>query len=104
MIQKLTGLMPATTYKICTKFLLEGRIVLGRAAIDLEAMLSPQERAFLLYLEELRNFSIQKCVALFVAMFGKKISTWNIRQFYKSHKVKYGKSTRLFNRAMQNEQ
>jgi hypothetical protein len=42
-------------------------------------VLSPQERAFLLDLEELRNFSIQKREALFVAMFGKKISTWNIR-------------------------
>ena len=82
MIQKLTGIVPATTYKICKPFLLEGRIVLGRAAIDLNAMLSPQERAFLFKLEELRNFSIQKCVALFAAMFGKKISTWNIRQFY----------------------
>ena len=102
MIYKLTGLVPATTYKICKRFLLEGRIVLGRAAIDLDAVLSPQERAFLLDLEELRNFSIRKRVALFAAMFGKKISTWNIRQFYKYNKVKYGKPTRLFNRAIQN--
>ena len=79
---------------------LEGRIVLGRAAIDLNAMLSPQERAFLLDLEELRNFSILKRVALF----GKKISTCNIRKFYQMNKVKYGKPTRLFNCAIQNEQ
>ena len=103
MIRKLTGLVPATTYKICKRFLLEGRIVLGRAAMDFDAVLSPQERAFLLDLKELRNFSIQKRVALFAAMFGKKISTWNIRQFYKFHKVKYGKPTRLFNRAILNE-
>ena len=42
--------------------------------MDLDAVLSPQERAFLLDLEELRNFSILKRVALFAAMFGKKIS------------------------------
>ena len=79
MIRKLTGLVPATTFKICKRFLLEGRIKLGRAAVDLDALLSPQERAFLLDIEELRNLSISKCVALFAAMFGKKISTWNIR-------------------------
>ena len=94
MIEKLTGLVPATTYKICKRFLVEGRIVLGRAAIDLDAVMSPQERAFLLDLEELHNFSIQKRVDLFAAMFGKKISTWKIRQFYKINKVKYGKPTR----------
>ena len=78
--------------------------MLGRAAIDFDAVLSPQERAFLLDLEELRNFSISKRVALFAAIFEKTISTWNIRQLYKINKVKYGKPTRLFNCAIKNEQ
>ncbi len=75
MIQKLTGLKPATTLKICKRFLQEGRIVIEQAAINLDAMLSPQERAFLLDLDELRNFSIKKRVALFATIFGKKISS-----------------------------
>ncbi len=95
MIQKFTGLVPATTFKICKRFSLERRIVLERAAIDLTAMLSPQERDFLLDLEELRNFSIRKRAALFAAIFGIKISTWKIRKFYKINKVKHGKPTRL---------
>lgn len=103
LIFKLTGLQPATTWKLCKRFLHAGQIVLGRATSAVSSRLTKRERDFLLDLQELRNFSIEKRLALFAAMFGKKLTTWNLRKFYKENRVRYSRPTRLFNRAITNE-
>ena len=77
--------------------------MLGRATSAVSEQLNEQERAFLLDLQELRNFSILKRSALFAAKFGKSISKWKIQKFYKENNVKWGRPIRLFNRAINEE-
>ena len=101
-IKKLTGLQPTTTWKMCQRYLLQGKIVLGRASTAVSELLNEQERNFLLDLQELRNFGLIKRAALFNAKFGRKISVWKIQKFYKENKVHYGSPIRLFNRAISN--
>ena len=103
LVSKMTGLRTSTIWKLCNRYLLNGRIVLGRATSAVSEQLSEQERAFLLDLQELRNFSILKRSALFAAKFGKKITRWKIQKFYKENNVKWGKPIRLFNRAITEE-
>ena len=65
--------------------------------------LNQLEREFLLDLHELRNFSLAKRAELFRAMFGKPMSRQKVHKFYQENKVHYGKPTRLFNRAINNQ-
>ena len=57
----------------------------------------------MLDLQELRNFSLAKRAELFKAMFGKPMSRQKVHKFYQENKVHYGKPTRLFNRAINNQ-
>ena len=57
----------------------------------------------MLDLQELRNFSLASRAALFKAMFGKPMSRQKVLKFYQESKVHYGKPTRLFNRAINNQ-
>ena len=103
LIQSLTGLRPSTSCLLCSRFLQLGQIQIRRVISNITSQLNQREREFLLDLQELRNFGLAKRADLFKAMFGKPMSRQNVHKFYQENKVKYGKPTRLFNRAIHNQ-
>ncbi len=73
-VGKMTGLRPGVVGKIVQRFLHDGfRVIQHRSRVRC-SLLGQQEQDFLLDLQALRNFSIQKRADLLNAKFGHKLS------------------------------
>ena len=101
-VGKITGLRPGVVGKIVQRFLHDGfNLVQHRSRVRV-CLLNQQEQDFLLDLQALRNFSIQKRADLLNAKFGHKLSRSYISKFYKANLVKYGRPNRVYDRAIRN--